>query len=146
MSKVILVPVDGSEQSKKAIEFAADWAQHHDHTLHLVHVPEPPAGEEVMVLGGASVTLYASRDELEAAGRTILEAAEGVARNNGVTSVESSVEVGDPARKIVDKAEKINADMIVMGSRGLGNWKSLLVGSVSHKVMNLAPCTCVTVR
>lgn len=146
MSKIILVPVDGSEQSRKAIEFAADWARNHDHTLHLVHIPEPPAGEETMVLGGANVTLYSSREELEAAGRTVLEASEGLAREQGMERVETSVEVGDPARKIVAKAEEINADMIVLGSRGLGNWKSLLLGSVSHKVMNLAPCTCVTVR
>lgn len=144
--KIILVPVDGSDQSRKALEFAADWALHHQHTLHLLHVPEPPAGEEAMVLGGASITLYSSRQELEAAGQTILESAESIVRELGIETVETSVEVGDPARKIIAKADEVEADMIVMGSRGLGNWKSLLVGSVSHKVMNMAPCTCVTVR
>ncbi len=146
MSKKILVPVDGSEQSKKAIEFAADWAKTHDGKLHLFHVPEPAAGDEMMVMGGASITLHASREELEEAGNQILEAAEGVARNMGVDDVERSIEIGDPARKIVAKADAIEADMIVMGTRGLGDWKSLLIGSVSHKVMHLASCTCVTVR
>ncbi|GGX71281.1 universal stress protein [Saccharospirillum salsuginis] len=146
MSKTVLVPVDGSEQSKKAIEFAADWAKHHDGKLHLFHVPEPAAGDEVMVLGGASITLHASREELEEAGHQILEAAAGIVRDQGVTDVETSLEIGDPARKIIAKAETLGVDMIVMGTRGLGDWKSLLIGSVSHKVSHLAPCTCVTVR
>lgn len=146
MSKTVLVPVDGSDQSKKAIEFAADWAKHHEGKLHLFHVPEPAAGDEVMVLGGASITLHATRQELEEAGHQILEAAVGMVRDLGVQDVDSSLEVGDPARKIISKAEDLGVDMIVMGTRGLGDWKSLLIGSVSHKVTHMAPCTCVTVR
>lgn len=146
MSKLILVPVDGSEQSRKALEFAADWARHHDGKLHLLHVPEPPVGDEVMVLGGASVTLHASKEELRAAGEKIIEASKALVKEEGIESVDSSIEIGDPARQIIRAAEEMKADMIVMGTRGLGDWKSLLVGSVSHKVMNLSPCTCVTVR
>ena len=53
---------------------------------------------------------------------------------------------GRPADTIVAAAERDKADMIVMGSRGFSDLKGLLLGSVSHKVSHLAPCTCVTVK
>ena len=53
---------------------------------------------------------------------------------------------GDPADCILETAAREKADMIVIGSRGLSNLKSLLVGSVSHKVSHLADCTCVSVK
>ena len=56
------------------------------------------------------------------------------------------VEVGQPANRIVEVARELDADMIVLGSRGLGNIGSLLLGSTSQKVAHLAPCTVVTVR
>lgn len=146
MSKLILVPVDGSEHSKKAIEFAADWAKSHDGKLHLLHVPEPQTGDEVLVMGGASLTLHATREELEEVGNGILAAAADYAKEVGQSQVDTSLVIGDPAHKIVAKAEELGADMIVLGTRGLGEWKSLMLGSVSHKVMQLAHCTCVTVR
>ena len=52
---------------------------------------------------------------------------------------------GDPAPAILDHAREVGADMIVLGSRGLGDLKGLVMGSVSHKVACLAPCTCVAV-
>ena len=59
---------------------------------------------------------------------------------------DACVAEGNAANEIVATAESIGADMIFLGSRGLGDAKGLLVGSVSHKVMNLAPCTCVAVK
>jgi len=53
---------------------------------------------------------------------------------------------GDPAGRIVEAARKRGADLIVIGSRGLGDLQGMLLGSVSHKVAQLAPCTCIIVR
>ena len=53
---------------------------------------------------------------------------------------------GDAAAAILEVAEEEKADLIVIGSRGLGRLKSLLMGSVSQKVAQLAGCTCMTVR
>jgi nucleotide-binding universal stress UspA family protein len=53
---------------------------------------------------------------------------------------------GDLAPQIAEVAKKRNVDMIVMGSRGLGDLQGLLLGSVSHNVASSAPCTCVIVR
>jgi nucleotide-binding universal stress UspA family protein len=56
------------------------------------------------------------------------------------------VEHGDPADQIVHAAERHHADLIVMGRRGHGDLKGLLLGSVSHKVCQLADTACLTVK
>jgi nucleotide-binding universal stress UspA family protein len=53
---------------------------------------------------------------------------------------------GDPASEIVAAADESGADCIVVGSRGLGNFGSFVLGSVSDKVNHSASCTCITVR
>ena len=49
-------------------------------------------------------------------------------------------------RKVLEAARKHEADIIVMGTRGLGGLEGLIMGSTAHKVSHLAPCTCITVR
>ncbi len=56
------------------------------------------------------------------------------------------VEDGDPAERILRHAETDKVNLIVMGSRGIGSLRGLLMGSVSQKVSQLAPCSCITVR
>ena len=56
------------------------------------------------------------------------------------------VEEGDPVERILEAQKREQADLIVLGSRGLGNMKGLLLGSVSHKVAHLAECACLTVK
>ena len=60
--------------------------------------------------------------------------------------IRGRTESGNAAEEILKVAEAEGADLIVMGSRGLGGLKSLLVGSVSQKVSHLANCTCITVN
>ncbi len=60
--------------------------------------------------------------------------------------IQSLVEDGDAARQILECAKRQNADLIIVGSRGLSDLKGLLMGSVSHKVSELAKCTCITVK
>jgi nucleotide-binding universal stress UspA family protein len=77
---------------------------------------------------------------------SIMQKARDLAERRGVTEVETVIRVGQPARTIVQVAEQLEVDTIVMGSRGLGDFEGLLLGSVSHKVASLAKCTCVTVK
>jgi len=142
----ILIPVDGSTHSKRALELGCDLAHKYGAAVHLIHVTESPVREHTMALGGAALTLHASPSELKQAGSKELEYAQEFARNHGVGEVTTEVVGGNAAQRIVDSAKDIHADMIVMGSRGLSDLAGLLVGSVSHKVNNMAPCTCITVR
>lgn len=146
MLKKILVPVDGSEYSKKALEFACELADKFDGSLHLVHVPQGTAADRVMVLGGAAVMIHADRAQIEAAGHTLIEAAQTVAESKVPGRVTSELRAGDPAEQIIKSAEENQSDCIVIGSRGLGDFGGLLLGSVSHKVNHSTPCTCITVH
>ena len=76
----------------------------------------------------------------------LLKAAETSANGQGAGEVERMIEIGDPTRRILAAAKARDVNLIVMGSRGLGDFKGLMLGSVSHKVSHAAECTCVTVR
>ena len=69
-----------------------------------------------------------------------------IAAKAGVKKITSLMVEGDPAEVVLDLATKHKADMIVMGSRGLSDFKGLLLGSISHKVSAQAECTCITVK
>lgn len=146
MIKSILVAVDGSEGSKKAMELACDLGKKQGASLHVIHVAQPPPGKRVLVLGAAAVTVEATPEELNKAGEQVVSSARDIARSHGFNDISVSLVGGDPTARIIDCAKKKDVDMIVMGTRGLSDLSGLLIGSVSHKVTHLAPCTCVTVR
>jgi len=79
-------------------------------------------------------------------GQHILDGAKGHAQQKGLDNVETRLESGDPADRILHCIDDENIDCVVMGSRGLSNVKGLFLGSVSHKVANHAACTCITVK
>jgi nucleotide-binding universal stress UspA family protein len=146
MIKKILVPVDGSSHSKKALEFACELAKKFESELHLLHVVQPPVSTQTMVVGGSAVTTEVSREDLDEIGRNMIDAAKQITSNHDCTKVKTQIEAGLPAQHILDSAKKHDVDMIVMGSRGLSDIAGLLLGSVSHKVTHLAECSCVTIR
>jgi len=141
MTKKILVPVDGSEQARKAIDFAANLARQDNAVMHLLHVYKLPIVPE-----GMGEYVISDRIELQALGNQILAAAQDEARRKGVQDIEAALMEGDPAEGIIAYAKDHDVDMIVMGSRGLGSFKGLLLGSVSNKVSHRADRTCVIVR
>lgn len=83
---------------------------------------------------------------LQKVGEGIIAAAEKEAKDKGVKEFQSRVIQGDPAEEIINFAREKGVDMIMLGSRGLGQVKGMLLGSVSNKVCHVADCTCVTVR
>lgn len=76
----------------------------------------------------------------------ILEKAKRTAERKGVASVETRMKSGDAASVILATAKDCQADLIVIGSRGLSDLRGLMLGSVSHKVANLAEATVITVK
>ncbi len=172
MIKKILVPVDGSAHSVKAVELASDLASKYDAQVILLHVllrghmsegvrkaleievggNRASAGnlvnipQEIMARVGSKKDVQLSFEELDFVGKYVLSNVSAICRDKGVSKVESRVEEGDPTKVILKTADDAKADMIIMGNRGLSDFKGMLVGSVSHKVSNHAKCTCVTVR
>jgi nucleotide-binding universal stress UspA family protein len=82
---------------------------------------------------------------LQERGRAIVNAAESSVRQQRIASVETVVEVGDPAGVIVSMTRTRNADLVVVGRRGRGTLAGLLLGSVSNKIMQLADVPCLVV-
>lgn len=148
--KTILHPTDGSDGAGKAFDFACDLAVANKARLLILHVQRrhgseriPRELEEFSRLENVRETEAAL---LHAVAERIAREAEEKARMRGLSAVETTVLEGDPAHRIVEQAQSRNVDMIVLGSRGLGDLQGLLLGSVSHKVAHTAPCSCVIVR
>lgn len=148
MIKKILVPVDGSDHSIKAVEFAASMAKKYNGTLHILHVVkkrEMPKGIRDYI-EGEGITESPSSVYLELIAKKVVDMALEAAKSGGIKDVIDVVIEGDPAETVITYAEDHEMDIIIMGSRGLGNFKGLVMGSVSNKVCHMSGCTCVTVK
>lgn len=151
MSKTYLVAVDGSEHGWKALDLAANLATTSDATLTILHVvpyePVPAGLKAYAEMEGIAVEEISARFHYgKALGDRITREAAERAKHAGVEQVVTEVAEGHPASEIVAVADARRAEMIFLGSRGLSDIGGLLLGSVSHKVMHLAPCTCVAVK
>jgi nucleotide-binding universal stress UspA family protein len=150
MVKTILVSTDGSDCAAKAVRFAADLARACDADLIALHVMAALGGGKIPKnleeFARAEHIQESERSILESVGEQVLRGAEVAAREKGASRVETQLEMGDAAATILEVAKARGADVIVLGSRGLGDLQGLMLGSVSHKVAHLAPCTCITVK
>lgn len=144
----VLVAVDGSDHSGRAVDFAIELASRFQAGLTIVNVVSSVTTVPMAWGAYAEVEgVYAGEgDALTRVGDEICSEAEKRAREAGVSFVETRVETGSPAHVIADLAEDIDADVIVMGRRGLGDFGGLLLGSISHKVGHLVDRTLITVR
>lgn len=151
MSKKFLVAVDGSEPGWRALDLAVELSQSYGAELTVLHVvahePDLQGLTHFANIEGIGAEEMTARYHLaREIGDGITAEAEARARKAGASRVTSRVVEGRAAEEIVAAAKSGGTDMLFLGSRGLGNFAGLLMGSVSHKVMNLAPCTCVSVR
>ncbi|ART81847.1 universal stress protein [Oceanisphaera profunda] len=146
MYKSLLVAIDGSKQSEKALTLACHLARQDDAQVHIVHAPQALQHPAMMTWGIGSVSLDDSREELEVTGNKIVERAIQEASALGVAHVQGHVVRGEPAHAIIQEAQKLGVDVIVLGCRGLGNLEGMALGSISHKVNHSAKCGVITVR
>jgi nucleotide-binding universal stress UspA family protein len=132
----ILVPVDGSEGSHRAALFGARLAAALGAPVKLGYVV-PLAPEAVMAL--AKLSREEVREREQASARLVLDQAQALLAAEGIhVSTEQVVMIGDAATEIISYIDKHPRSLIVMGRRGLSPIKSLMVGSVSEKVMRYA--------
>ncbi len=172
----LLVALDGSPHSDKALDVGADLAETYGAELFLVHVMSSaplslaerelaaaeyadelaswaterqrtgsPTGED----GGHDLLLHYSdltHHFRRTMGNHLIAAAKKKLSRRNIDSVHVMLADGDPAETIVQLAKEKLVDAVVIGSRGMSDLKSLFLGSVSHKINHLAPCTCITVK
>jgi len=145
----IIVAVDGSSASLKAVDFAADMANKYNAELFLLTVvPHFSPGVDPALEEYARVEhIQEPATELAlAAAESVLDGARRAAQAKGRTPSAAEPSFGDPAQEILAAARNRQADLIVVGSRGHGRFAGLLLGSVAQKVVSLAPCPVVVVR
>ena len=140
----LLVAFDDSRHAHSALDQAIELAHANGSQLTVMTViPEP----SVWALGdgyGAPVNVDELRQEALVSRRNALDrAVEAMPADLPVTSL---IKHGPPAQVIVEEASAGQYDLIIMGSRGRGEWRSLLLGSVSHHVLQTSPVPVLVVR
>ena len=139
MFKNTLIAIDGSEYSNNALAYAANMAETYGATLWLLHVFAHPPD----LLGYDDFEkLYARR---KCAGQSVLDAALETLGDPPV-EIRAELREGPEAESILNFAKNSRADIIVMGTRGMGALKGLLLGSVSRKVIHYAGCPVMVVH
>lgn len=149
MYKTILVPLDGSSHAEKALAVAVQLARGSDASLCLLTVTEYPPDDIGAYIGGVNVLIpEAEREklakEISEKAQKIIDQARNAVELEGL-EVREAIRSGHPAEQSIKEAEAQKADAIVMGSRGLGNLRGMVFGSVSQKVSHTAKCSVITV-
>ncbi len=136
----IVVATDGSDHARKAVELASDIAEKYDAKLVLLNVlirgrklhenmrsmlaaaVQSPAANISMSMDMVVLeNIDALRQQFHAVGQSILDRGEKIAQEKGVKDIHAEIRDGDPAHQILECAEHADADLIVLGSRGLGD-------------------------
>jgi nucleotide-binding universal stress UspA family protein len=141
MSGSIVCGVDGSADSERALEVAAQLANRLGSKLVLAHVGElahvPYAAAAPFGGMAGRITVAEEIEVQEEAGRRLLDQ---VARDADLTDVERKLEFGSPAEALADLADEEEAELIVVGSRGRGAFTAAFLGSVSSSLVGIARC------
>ncbi len=147
--KRITLAIDGSETSLRAADFAGELSEAFDLPVDIIHAihPElltaPTAGLAYERSEGVSV---APKELLLAQGEEYLVAAARRVKAAGGHVDKSKKRIGSPVKTIRDFADEAEADVVIVGSRGLGQVEGLLMGSVSHGLHATYDNTLVTVQ
>ena len=142
MFSKILVPVDGSENSFRALEHAIFLS---------TKIQEAQITVLYIIEDLPSLYIYSPkimeklRADYEREYTRILERCKEMANKSG-TNINTVLKEGDPASKIIGYSDMEKFDLIIMGSRGMGKFKEMIIGSVSNKVIHHAKSSVMLVR
>jgi nucleotide-binding universal stress UspA family protein len=139
-----ILAVDGSDNSYEAVHALKYFARAEQLTLfHVLDVPKPAYP---MMMPEAAEEIYKTLEQsMREDGERLLDRIQSLLPPHAGPSTKQ-LRIGSPAEAIVSMAEEQKADLIVMGARGLGPVKERLFGSVSHRVLTLAPCATLIVN
>ena len=147
MFQKILIAYDGSVGAERALEKAAELARLTGAALVVLTVYRHHSMLEASIsMVRGSLDPGGNLDEaMRDTARNAADYAKSHAKDAGVAKVSAFIKAGQPARTIIAVAKEKGADLIVVGSRGLGSTEGYLLGSVSHKVTGLADCPVLVV-
>jgi nucleotide-binding universal stress UspA family protein len=141
VARSIVVGTDGSDIAGRALDEAIGIAQRDNAALHIVTTFSDPAMIRERISSGATSVAV----NLSEVADSVLARAAARAAEKGVHA-ETHASEADPAEAILDVASRVEADLIVVGSRGLSAVQRFLLGSVSTKVAEHAQCNVMIVR
>ena len=133
----IFLPVDGSEHSRRAVAKTIELARLSGGEVRVFHFQEREPSR------AGTATFETTDEAAKLADDAVAELRAADINASGETRAGLA---GEAAKVIVDEAGRFDADLIVMGSRGLSDFAALLVGSVAHKVIHYAHCPVLVVR
>ena len=168
----IIIATDGSVHSERAVKLGCNLAAQYQANLSVLHVlgkgPLPKGFEQFAEVEHLAKHNFTASEHTEnvtanlalaigesegyqfqlhqAAGEQIIRKALEFAVASGVQQVKEFISSGDPVSAILDLADRVDADTIIMGTRGMSELKGLIMGSVSHKVCAQANAACITVK
>lgn len=147
MFERILVAVDGSKSALAALDAAVEIQKKFDSELLLLCVYRHHSQLEAsMSMVRPQEPASPIDDSMEDYASEVIQHAKEHAQKIGAKNLRGFVKAGHPARTIVKFAKDRKADLVVVGSRGLGDFEGYLLGSVSHKVTSLASCPVLVIR
>ena len=140
--KLIVVATDGSTGGNKAVDYSSNLAKALDYPLIILTV----CGEhEYRALEKTSSQKHTIAEEVDQFANQILISSKARAEEIIGKPVRIEMRWGDPASEILRTAEETKCEILVLGRRGRGLIKNLLIGSVSQKIVSLAPCATVVI-
>jgi nucleotide-binding universal stress UspA family protein len=148
MYKHIVVGTDGSNRASVAVDAAFELARLCGATVHVVHAYRPlstvPAAGGVE-FGVVPVDVVKTNADIREDGERLCRDAVGRANETGVRA-ETHCVPGDPADALIKVAQDTDADLLVLGNRGMEGVRRFVLGSVPNKVSHHAPCSLLIVR
>ena len=135
MYKVIVVGTDGSERAGNAVRIAMGWAKAFGAELHAINVVHASAAAGFADSRAAQFEVNRMQGDAEKIRSQLL----ADAKAEGI-SIEVHHPGGDPAAALLGTAEKVNADLVVVGNRGMGGMKRFVKGSVPNTVAHNCHC------
>lgn len=142
MFNKILVAIDGSKMSDKVLHAAGQLAQEHQAKLTLITV-----GKELVIPPTMVITDYEKiLAEMSNAGKALLKESQQKLKGYEIETESLFVQGSSISRMIVKVAQEQSYDLIVIGSRGLGNIKGMMLGGVSQKVAQLSNCPVLIIK
>jgi len=137
----VLVPVDGSDNSYRALDAALLLSEKLGSSITVVNVMEQVPITHIESEKLLSELLEAYKKE----NQEILSKCSNIATEKGL-SIKTLLLQGNPASVILDYSKKEKFDLVIVGSRGMGKFKQLILGSVSSKIVHHSPCAILLIR